>query len=59
METILNKKTCATIALSLYKYYEKEMEPPVFAVIPFKDWLERIVETEPKDNERGMSVYDE
>lgn len=42
----LSSKTVAQIALFMYQKYQEAMQPPVFAIIPFEDWLQTIIDKE-------------
>lgn len=34
---------CATIALGMYKEYLKKMQEPQFAIVPFDEFLEKVI----------------
>lgn len=45
MDTIqLDSKNCAKVALYMYKEYKKAMEPPVYRILSFEEWLNNILE---------------
>jgi len=42
-EMILSGKTVAKIALRMYNKWKEEMQPPVYRIMPFDEWLEKII----------------
>lgn len=46
IEINLNQKQCAEVALYMFQEYQQAMEPPIFAVISFEDWLHRLINQE-------------
>ena len=40
----LDTYNCAKVALYMYEEYKKAMQPPVYRVLSFEEWLEKIME---------------
>lgn len=45
VEVELNTKQCLEVAKMVYEKYQEAMQPPVFAVYQFPDWLSRQLES--------------
>lgn len=42
-EFVITGKEMAKIALKMYEMWEEQMRAPVFAITPFKEWLEKLI----------------
>ena len=49
----LGAKQCAEVALFMYGQWKKAMQPPVFMVIPFEEWLQKVISTANKEIEEA------
>lgn len=43
-EMEISNKGVAQIALHAYSKWKEAMKPPLFAVIPFEEWLQKIID---------------
>jgi len=45
VEATISSKQCAEISLYMYREWERAMQPPVFAMKSFPDWLDLIIKS--------------
>ncbi len=43
---VLTPQSCAQVALHMYQEYQKAMQPPLFRVLSFEEWLTKIIESD-------------
>ena len=40
----LDSQTCGRIALHVYQQYKEAMQPPIFRVMSFEEWLKKVID---------------
>ena len=48
LEVSLEKEQCVAVALYMWDKYTEYLDKPQFAILPFKNWLKSLLDTNPK-----------